>query len=62
MYVYYSVDETPVNESTGKENSAGMTGSVTTSGFIVLAGVGGLALGVIGTLCVKALLKKKKKA
>ena len=62
VYVYYTVDETAANASMNKENNAGMTGSVTTSGFIVLAGVGGLALGVIGTLCIKALMKKKKKA
>lgn len=61
VYVYYTVDETAANASMNKENNAGMTGSVTTSGFIVLAGVGGLALGAIGTFCIMALMKKKKK-
>lgn len=61
VYVYYTLDETAANASTSNANSAEMTGSVTTSGFIALAGIGGLALGAIGTFCIMALMKKKKK-
>ena len=62
VYVYFTVDNDASGALFGKANSAGAAGSVTTSGYIVLAGVAGLALGVIGTLCITALTKKKKKA
>ena len=51
-FVYFNVDEAAV--------SGAAAGSVMTTGSLVLAGVAGLAVGVLGSVCVTAFTKKKK--
>ena len=53
VFVYFKVDETAASD-------AAATGSVLTTGYLVLTAVAGLAVGVLGVVCVTAITKKKK--
>ena len=62
VYVYYTLDTDAAGTTSDTANMNGAAGSVTTTGYIVLVGVAGLAIGVFVTLLIMALAKKKKKA
>ena len=67
MYLFWKGDETAFVESTstGANTSGGSTSTASAfnAGYLALAGIGGLALGILGTtLVMLPRLKKKKEA
>ena len=65
MYLFWKGDETALAESTstGTNTSSGSTATASAfnAGYLALAGIGGLALGILGTtLVLMPKLKKKK--
>ena len=65
MYIFWKGDETAFAESTSTgtntSNGSASTASTFNAGFLALAGIGGLALGILGTtLVLMPKLKKKK--
>ncbi|MBQ9461732.1 MAG: hypothetical protein IJU51_07465, partial [Clostridia bacterium] len=65
MYLFWKGDETALAESTSTgANTSGepaSTASAFNAGYLALAGIGGLALGIIGTTLVMMPKLKKKK-
>ena len=65
MYLFWKGDETAFAQSTSTgtntSNGSASTASTFNAGFLALAGIGGLALGIVGTtLVLMPKLKKKK--
>ena len=64
MYLYWNGDETAfaASTSTGANTSGGSTSTASAfnAGYLALAGIGGLALGILGTTLVMLQKKKKK--
>ncbi len=58
MYLFWKGDETAFAKSTGEATS---TASAFNAGYLALAGIGGLALGILGTTFVMFPILKKKK-
>ena len=55
VFVYFNVDQS-------EKSALAATGSVTSGGYLALIGIGGLLVGILGTVCVTLAMKKKKKS
>lgn len=59
VFVYFNRGQAAAKSTTADATSA--AGSVTTTGFMALAGAGGLIIGILGTLAVTYFVRKNKK-
>lgn len=59
VFVYFNRGQVAAKSATTDATSA--AGSVTTTGFMALAGAGGMIIGILGTLAVTYFVRKNKK-